>query len=162
MLDFKAVGEKIHNLRVDKNYSQDEMAELLFVSRQAVSRWELGLALPSIDNLAEICKMFSVTFEELLCLDAPAYFDEEDIFKGHSRNYVVQSILNGKLAVNLADVFYLFSPAERQLILKAVKEDKLPVNFNELFVKLTDSEKAYLFCGVTNAILKIKGDNKNE
>lgn len=46
MLDFQAVGENIHNLRVQKDFSQDEMAELLFVSRQAISRWELGQTLP--------------------------------------------------------------------------------------------------------------------
>lgn len=145
MLDFQAVGENIHNLRVQKGFSQDEMAELLFVSRQAISRWELGQTLPSVDNLAELCKIFGVTFEELLCMGQSVSFEPEDIFKGHSRNFVVQSIIMGKLNVILPDVLYQFSPAERTVILKAVKEGKIPTDLGELSVKLTESEKLYLF-----------------
>ena len=145
MLDFQAVGENIHNLRVQKGFSQDEMAELLFVSRQAISRWELGQTLPSVDNLAELCKIFGVTFEELLCMGQSVSFEPEDIFKGHSRNFVVQSIITGKLNVILPDVLYQFSPAERTVILKAVKEGKIPTDLGELSVKLTESEKLYLF-----------------
>ena len=160
MLDFQAVGEKIHNLRVDKGYSQDEMAELLFVSRQAISRWELGLTLPSVDNLAELCKMFGVTFEELLCLGQPVSFEEDDIFKGHSRNFVVQSIITGKLQVNLPNVFYRFSPSERTVLLKAVKEKKIATDINELSVKLTESEKLYLFGGGKSVTdIKLSGGN---
>ena len=110
MLDFQAVGEKIHNLRTERGYSQDELAEMLFVSRQAVSRWELGLTLPSVDNLAELCKLFEVTFEELLCMGQPVSFGE-DIFKGHSRSFVVQSITNlNDLSVKLteSEKLYLF------------------------------------------------------
>lgn len=147
MLDFQAVGEKIHNLRTERGYSQDELAEMLFVSRQAVSRWELGLTLPSVDNLAELCKLFEVTFEELLCMGQPVSFGE-DIFKGHSRSFVVQSIVGGKLNANLPDVLYQFSPSERIVILKAVKDGKINTNLNDLSVKLTESEKLYLFGGL--------------
>lgn len=156
MLDFQAVGEKIHSLRAELGFSQDEVAERLYVSRQAVSRWELGLTLPSVDNLVEMCKLFSVTFEELLCIGQPVAFDEDDIFKGHSRNFVVQSIVGGKLKVNLPDVLYLFSPAERQIILKAVRDGKLSTDYAELAVKLTDGEKNYLF----GAIQTVKNNKK--
>lgn len=147
MLDFQAVGEKIHSLRTGRNLSQDELAETLFVSRQAISRWELGLTLPSVDNLAELCKLFKVSFEELLCMGQPVFF-EEDIFKGHSRSFVVQSIVDGNLNINLPDKFYLFSPPERQIILKAVKDGKIKTDLEELAVKLTESEKLYLFGGL--------------
>ena len=50
MLDFQAVGEQIHKLRVRNGYSQDGLAEVLYVTRQAVSRWELGQTLPSVDR----------------------------------------------------------------------------------------------------------------
>ena len=147
MLDFKAVGEKIHNLRVEAGYSQDKLAETLYVTRQAISRWELGQTLPSIDNLAELCTLFKVTFEQLLCIDAPAHFDD-DIFEGHSREFVVKSIIDGTLSVNLPDVFYLFSPTERSHILKAVKDGRIMCDIKELSVKLTDEEKTYLFGGI--------------
>ena len=147
MLDFKAVGEKIHNLRVEAGYSQDKLAETLFVTRQAVSRWELGLTLPSVDNLAELCIIFKVTFEQLLCIDKPAHFSD-DIFEGHSREFVVKSIIDGTLNINLPDTFYLFSPTERSQVLKAVKDGRLKCDTAELSVKLTDEEKTYLFGGI--------------
>ena len=148
MLDFQAVGDKIHDLRVNAGLSQDNLAETLYVTRQAVSRWELGQTLPSVDNLAELCKLFNVTFEELLCLHQPALFDEDDIFKGHSREFVVSSILNGKLVIDVSDRLYLFSPNERRLILKAVKDGKIKADLGRLAVKLTDDEKIYLLGGI--------------
>lgn len=147
MLDFRAVGEKIHNLRVTAGYSQDKLAETLFVTRQAISRWELGLTLPSVDNLAELCTLFKVTFEQLLCIDEPAQF-KDDIFEGHSREFVVKSVIDGTLNINLPDTFYLFSPAERLRILKAVKERKIECDLKALSVKLTDEENKYLFGGI--------------
>lgn len=148
MLDFQAVGDKIHDLRVAAGLSQDNLAETLFVTRQAVSRWELGQTLPSVDNLAELCKLFGVTFEELLCLDEPARFNEDDIFKGHNREFVVSSVVNGKLEINIADKLYLFSPSERMIILKAVKDGKIKSDGAKLAVKLTDEERVYLFGGI--------------
>lgn len=148
MLDFQAVGDKIHNLRTAAGLSQDNLAETLYVTRQAVSRWELGQTLPSVDNLAELCRLFNVTFEELLCLDEPARFDKDDIFKGHSREFVVNSLANGKLETDIADKLYLFSPSERMVILKAVKDGKVKADGARLAVKLTDEEKSYLFGGI--------------
>lgn len=144
MLDFKSVGDKIHSLRAESGFSQDRLAEMLFVTRQAVSRWELGLTLPSVDNLAELCNLFGVSFEELLCVDRPAQFANGDIFRGHSREFVVKNIIDGTLKINLPDNFYLFSPAERLRILKAVKDRKIICDIKELAVKLTDDEKVYL------------------
>ena len=64
MLDFQAIGAKIHMLRIKHEYKQEYLADLLYVSRQAVSRWELGQTLPSIDNLVQLCKLFNTSFEE--------------------------------------------------------------------------------------------------
>lgn len=46
--------------------SQGEVAEALNVSRQAVSRWETGLALPSTDNLAKLSKLYGISIDALL------------------------------------------------------------------------------------------------
>lgn len=147
MLDFKAVGEKIHSLRIKEGYSQDKLAETLFVTRQAISRWELGQTLPSVDNLVELCAIFKVSFEQLLCIDEPARF-KDDIFEGHSREFVLKSVTDGTLKLNLPDTFYLFSPTERLHILKAVKDGRIECDLSALSVKLTDDEKTYLFGGI--------------
>lgn len=59
-------GEKLLELRNSKGMTQEELAEALFVSRTAISKWESGRGYPSIDSLKEISKFFSVSIDELL------------------------------------------------------------------------------------------------
>ena len=58
--------EKIQELRKKKGLTQEELAEALFVSRTAVSKWESGRGYPNIDSLKEISMFFSVSIDELL------------------------------------------------------------------------------------------------
>lgn len=58
--------EKLQQLRKQKNLTQEELAELLFVSRTAISKWESGRGLPNIDSLKAISKVFSISIDELL------------------------------------------------------------------------------------------------
>ena len=58
--------EKIVELRKQKGLSQEELAEQLGVSRQAISRWELGQTLPDIPNLLQLCEMFGVSADYLV------------------------------------------------------------------------------------------------
>lgn len=58
--------EKIVELRKAKGLSQEELAEQLGVSRQAVSRWELGNTLPDITNLVQLCELFGVSADFLI------------------------------------------------------------------------------------------------
>ena len=60
-------NEKLQELRKSKGMTQEELAEALFVSRTAISKWESGRAYPNIDSLKEISKFFSVTIDELIC-----------------------------------------------------------------------------------------------
>ena len=117
MIDFVKVGKRIADLRRSFGLSQDELAEKLFVTRQAVSKWENGMSVPSIDILSDICRMFSVSFEELLGLfdKERLVLDPDDIFRGHDRSFIVSKIAKGEIKVDLAAVFYQMSPAERSL-----------------------------------------------
>lgn len=58
--------EKLQELRKSKGLTQEELAEALYVSRTAVSKWESGRGYPSIDSLKEISSYFSVSIDELL------------------------------------------------------------------------------------------------
>lgn len=58
--------EILLSLRREKGLSQAELAEELGVSRQAVSRWEAGLAVPSGENLIALSRVYGVTVEEML------------------------------------------------------------------------------------------------
>lgn len=63
--------EKLFTLRKEKGLSQMELAELMDVSRQAISRWEVGTSAPSTDNLQYLGKLYGVTLDYLLDDDAP-------------------------------------------------------------------------------------------
>jgi len=144
MLDFMAIGNKIRELRVEHHFSQDQIAEMLYVSRQAVSRWELGQTLPSVDNLIELSTLFHLPFEEILCMNKVVTIDPSDLFLGHDRMFVIKKILDGSLKVHLPDVFYRFSNAERMIVLKAIENGTYQTDNNRLWVKLMPEEQKYL------------------
>jgi transcriptional regulator with XRE-family HTH domain len=60
-------NEKLQELRKGRGLTQEELAERLFVSRTAVSKWESGRGYPSIDSLRELSRFFAVTIDELIC-----------------------------------------------------------------------------------------------
>ena len=59
-------NEKLQELRKNKGFTQEELAEILYVSRTAVSKWESGRGYPNIDSLKEISKFFEVSIDDLL------------------------------------------------------------------------------------------------
>ena len=62
-------NEKLQQLRKQKNLTQEQLAEQLFVSRTAISKWESGKGYPNIESLKNISKFFSVSIDELLSSD---------------------------------------------------------------------------------------------
>ena len=59
-------NEKLQQLRTGKNLTQEQLAEQLYVSRTAISKWESGVSDPSTTNLMALAKLFNMTPEELL------------------------------------------------------------------------------------------------
>lgn len=67
------LSEKIRALRKKSGLSQDELAERLDVSRQAVSKWELGSAMPTADKLVDIADFFGVSLDYLMRGEADGF-----------------------------------------------------------------------------------------
>ncbi len=59
-------NKKLQELRKQKGITQEELANALFVSRTAISKWESGKGYPNLDSLKAIAQFFSVTIDELL------------------------------------------------------------------------------------------------
>ena len=71
-------GEKLQQLRKSKGLTQEELAEALYVSRTAVSKWESGRGYPSIDSLKEIAGYFSVSIDALLSGETLLYIAQKE------------------------------------------------------------------------------------
>ena len=75
--------EKLQELRKQNGMTQEALAEALFVSRTAISKWESGRGYPNIDSLKAISKYFSVTIDELLSSEQALTIAEEENRQKH-------------------------------------------------------------------------------
>lgn len=60
------IGEQIQNIRIEKGLTQERLAEMLEVSRQSVSKWELGQAVPDVDKIIRMSELFDVSTDKIL------------------------------------------------------------------------------------------------
>lgn len=80
------LNEKLQELRKNKGLTQEELAAALYVSRTAVSKWESGRGLPSIDSLKQISAFFDVSIDDLLSADKALSLAEQEN-KASQRSY---------------------------------------------------------------------------
>ena len=99
-------NEKLQELRKSKGLTQEELAEALYVSRTAISKWESGRGYPGIDSLKELSRFFSVTIDELICPEEIISAAEEEKQTAVSR--YVALICN---ALDALTAMLLFLPA---------------------------------------------------
>ena len=71
-------NEKLQELRKSKGLTQEELANILYVSRTAVSKWESGRGYPNIDSLKEISQFFSVSIDDLLSGEKLLFIAEKE------------------------------------------------------------------------------------
>lgn len=67
-----SLGTTISRLRAEKNLSQGELADILGVSRQSVSKWETDASVPELDKLVKLSRLFGVTLDQLVTDEKPA------------------------------------------------------------------------------------------
>lgn len=97
-------NKKLQELRKQKGLTQEDLAEMLHVSRTAISKWESGRGYPNIDSLKAIANLFSVTIDELLSNTELLTIAQEDNKQKekHTRNLVF-----GLLDISIAIFFFL-------------------------------------------------------
>ena len=120
--------EKLISLRKEKGLSQMKLAEMMNVSRQAISRWEVGAAVPSTDNLKFLGNLYGVSLEYLLNDDEPKPNQNETpmqkriIEKQESRRKTVFVVLMAVLAVAVIVLS----------VMLLVKQPKKPISMREI------------------------------
>lgn len=98
------LNEKLQELRKQKGLTQEQLAQVLIVSRTAVSKWESGRGYPNIESLKAIAKFFGVTIDELLSGEELLIIAEEDT-KKKEKNF--RNLVFGLLDCSTALFFYL-------------------------------------------------------
>jgi len=88
------IGERLLKLRKEKNLSQEELANILDVSRQTVSKWETDQSLPDSDKIIPLCECFGITSDELLTGSTNIIEKKEIDVKNHfARNIAISVML---------------------------------------------------------------------
>ena len=125
--------EKLISLRKEKGLSQMKLAEMMNVSRQAISRWEVGAAVPSTDNLKFLGNLYGVSLEYLLHDDAPKPNQNETpmqkriIEKQESRRKTVFVVLVAVLAVAVIvlSVILLVEQPKKPISMRDISGDEV-------------------------------------
>ena len=110
----KAIAEKLKNLRMDNGFSQEKLAEKLMVSRQAVSKWENGEALPDMENMIALARLYGTSLDEL----ANIAVNNENI-----EDNVAKEEADSKVNVNIKK-----------------DKDNVHINFEGINIRVTDDE----------------------
>ena len=97
-------NEKLQELRKLKGLTQEELAEALYVSRTAVSKWESGRGMPNIESLKTISKFFAVTLDDLLSSEELLVIAEDD---HRQKEMHIRDLIYGLLDCGMALLFFL-------------------------------------------------------
>ena len=105
-------NEKLQELRKRRGLTQDELAEKLFVSRTAISKWDSGRGYPNIDSLKALSKFFSVSLDDLLSCDEILAIAEET---NEQRERKIQDLVFGLLDLCVISMLVLPFFAQRSI-----------------------------------------------
>lgn len=128
-MDFQ---DKLKELRKNRGLTQEELAQALFVSRTAISKWESGKGYPNIDSLKAISKYFCVSLDDLLSTDEILTIAEED---GKQKERHLRNLVFGLLDCSIA--MFLFLPFFGQRVDGVIQEvSVLMLTEEEIYIKI--------------------------
>jgi len=145
MLNLEKIGKKITNRRKELHMTQNELAESLFVTHQAVSKWENGRSIPSIDIMYEMTIVLQISIDYLLDDSEISNDDYQTLLKQYPRESVIKKFLDSKNANEEIDqIFYLLTNSERQTILDLLISNKTSIQVERIWHILSPKERLYL------------------
>ena len=96
--------EKLQELRKNRGLTQEELAEVLYVSRTAISKWESGRGMPNIESLKAISKFFNVSLDDLLSGEELLVIAEDD---HKQKELYIRDLVYGLLDCSMALLLWL-------------------------------------------------------
>lgn len=119
------LGDKLYTLRKKRNISQEELAEILNTSRQAVSKWERNESKPDIDKLILIARLFNTSIDYLLSYEINYSNVDEFI------NKLKDGYINNKFEINADDIKLMCTKYSNNFKLNVYSADYLFIAFND-------------------------------
>lgn len=145
MLNLDVISKKIIEQRKKIGLTQNELADRLFVTRQAVSKWEIGKSLPSIEVLLEMTELFDVTIDYMLDESDIKESDYQAMFMQYPRESVIYRFMNSdQMNSHVGNIFYLLTSKERKQMMDQVLSGNLNLQIENLWPYLSMAERKYL------------------
>lgn len=150
MICLDTFGEIIANNRLSNNLTQSQLAEVLMVTPQAISKWERGSSFPDIETLVNICEYFNLSIDDVIneCSEKSVVeidIDNENIYTylcTYKRALIVENLINNKYPeIDITKIFYALNTTERQRILKEVIDQNIKVDIEDFLVVLNTAER---------------------
>lgn len=114
------IGDRIREERIKKNFTQQNIADELYVTRQCVSKWEQGKTIPDDESLEKICKILDIEYDELIDTNTFKKMTISEFIKNRKRSYWLYSSL---AIVTTAIIITIF------LVIFSLKE---PINYESV------------------------------
>ena len=148
-------SEKLQRLRTQPNLTQEQLANQLFVSRTAISKWETGRGTPNLDSLQAIAKLFGVSLDELLSTEEVVV-----MAKNENKRNTEQILCYIDSVLNLMSVFGFLLPMYK--VFKNNVYYCVPLYQYSGFMHKTIFiiQSAILLCGVLGLIFQWKEKEK--
>lgn len=145
MLNLAVISKKITDKRKQIGMTQNELADALFVTRQAVSKWEMGYSLPSLEILISLTKLFNISIDYLLDGSEVTADDYQTMFMQYPRESVIYQFLSSeKKDQNIKNFFYLLKEVERKQIIDQLVSRQISLDMKMLWPVLSMKERKYI------------------
>lgn len=131
-------ANRLYELRKQHGYSQDELADMLGVSRQAVSKWERSESSPDTDNLIALAKLYNVSLDELLG------FKKEEQNEANNAETNVNDDKNEISSTDCDD--------------NTTRRDSVHIDENGIHIKDKNGEQVHITGGIAKFVNKLVGD----
>lgn len=133
-----SIGEKLLELRKEKHLSQEEVANILNVSRQTISKWETDQSTPDFDKIIPICKLYEVTADELL---TGTKRGEKEVIKTDEKEMETNKSKKAQ-GIGIGVLLYFISVAWIMITIPAMRMD--PIISSAIFL---------IICGIATYVI---------
>ena len=124
-------AENLKQLRKDKQLSQEELAEILDVSRQAVSKWEQGIGYPEVEKLLLLSSKLSVSLDSLMETELAQNSNTK------KQNVEIENTNDGGENKGLFNDLKLFKPTKTKILLTTIQIISGTKTFKNFLIKIT-------------------------